>query len=233
MRVLSRKIDKLNRDFGKSSPLEILNSSINLLYKDAIVYVCSFGSESAIILHMISKIDKNFPIILINTKFLFDETMDYKKELTDKLQLKNCTEIFPDLTDIRSNDKNNNLWKSDTNKCCHLRKVLPLQKELAKYKAWISGRKAYHEGERKKLKVFEFLNDKMVVNPLANMTQNDVSKYFNDYKLPRHPLFSKGFLSIGCRQCTVVASSNNDVRSGRWINSTKTECGIHLRNEKV
>ena len=77
------EVKELNKEFHKSSPEEIIRKSHNL-FKDKIVYISSFGIESAIILHMISQIDKNFPIALLNTNFLFKQTLDYKNKLIKK-----------------------------------------------------------------------------------------------------------------------------------------------------
>lgn len=225
-------LDSLNDDYNNLSPMEILEQSINDVFKNEIAYVCSFGTESAIILHMISKTEKNLPIILINTNFLFDETLKYKNYLLKKLNLNNFIEIFPDQTDLYSQDNNDTLWRTNQDRCCNIRKVLPLQKELKKYKAWISGRKSYQNGQRRGLKPTEILNKKIVINPLANVKKDFVDSYFEKENIDRHPLFEKGYLSIGCIHCTQKTINPNDPRSGRWSDKIKTECGIHYDLEK-
>ena len=224
------KLEELNKKFEISSPEEIIKKSLNLFEKK-IIYISSFGTESAIILHMISEVDKNVPIALLNTNFLFDKTLDYKNKLINILKLNNFLEIFPDNSDLKDHDLKNDLWKSNVEKCCHIRKVKPLNKLLKKYDAWISGRKAYQGGERKEIKPFEYNDGKIVVNPLANYEQRQVSEYFKNNNLPLHPLIEEGYLSVGCTNCTFKASNINDPRSGRWINQTKTECGIHYKKD--
>lgn len=224
------EVKELNKEFHKSSPEEIIRKSQNL-FKDKIVYISSFGIESAIILHMISQIDKNFPIALLNTNFLFKQTLDYKNKLVKGFNLKNFVEIFPDNSNLQKDDPNNNLWKSDVEKCCELRKVKPLNKFLKKYNAWISGRKSYQGGERFDVQPFEFNNGKVVVNPLANFEKKLVLLYFNNNNLPKHPLVEEGYLSVGCTHCTFKPKNIEDPRSGRWINQTKTECGIHYKKD--
>ena len=224
------EVKELNKEFHKSSPEEIIRKSHNL-FKDKIVYISSFGIESAIILHMISQIDKNFPIALLNTNFLFKQTLGYKNKLIKRLNLKNFIEIFPDNSNLQKDDPNNNLWKSDVEKCCELRKVKPLNKFLKKYNAWISGRKSYQGGERFDVQPFEFNNGKVVVNPLANFEKKLVLLYFNNNNLPKHPLVEEGYLSVGCTHCTFKPKNIEDPRSGRWINQTKTECGIHYKKD--
>ncbi len=224
----SEKIYSLNLKVEKYLPERIITLSMDE-FDGKIAYVSSFGTESAIILHMISRINKKFPIILINTYFLFNKTLEYKHMLLEKMNLENFKEIYPDNETLQNNDKQNDLWKTNTDKCCDIRKVQPLNKELKNYNAWISGRKSYQGSERKTLKAFEYINNKVVVNPLVNFSQENVDQYFKKNNLPRHPMYDEGFLSIGCTHCTAKPTDVKDVRSGRWINQTKTECGIHKR----
>ena len=220
-------LKNLNNTFKKSDPEEILTATLTRIFKNNVAYVCSFGSESAIILHMISKIDTKIPIILINTEFLFKETIEYKNYLIKKFNFKNCKEIFPNSSDLSEIDKHADLWNSNPDLCCNIRKVLPLTKELRKYSAWISGRKSYHKGERSLLENFEQLNGKVVINPLALVNRSFIDSYFSKNKIKKHPLFTKGYLSIGCTHCTVKSFNIKNPRSGRWSNKMKTECGIH------
>ena len=192
-----------------------------LIYSKKIAYVCSFGTESAIILHLISKINKELPIIILNTRFLFKETISYKNQLIKLLGLKNCNEVFPDEGDLNKFDRNNNLWKSEVDRCCNIRKIVPLEKSLKGYNAWISGRKSYHLGERQHLKAFELINKKTVINPLFNATREFIEEYFSSNKLPKHPLFKKGYLSIGCTHCTIKTNNFNNPRQGRWSETFK------------
>ena len=157
-------INKLNLKFGLMTPKKILEKSLDI-FEDKIAYVCSFGTESAILLHIISQIDKTFPIILLNTHFLFDQTLDYKKQLINLLELENCKEIFPKKSDLKKFDTGNLLWTKNVEKCCEIRKVIPLSSELENYDAWVSGRKNYHQGERKNLRPYEVNNKKIVVFP--------------------------------------------------------------------
>ena len=227
MNQLDLDVQVLNKFFSKLAPEEIIRESLKKFGKK-IAYICSFGTESAIILDMIAKINKNFPIFLINTNFLFPETIAYKEELIRKLKLTNCKDILPEKRLLSKEDPNDDLWVRNTDRCCELRKVMPLENKLKGMRAWISGRKSIHKGQREKLKVFEVLNHKVVVNPLVNITKKQVDNYFKQNALPEHPLLQKGYLSIGCIHCTFKPSNIDDPRSGRWKNDIKTECGIHL-----
>jgi len=227
MKIDENFLSQLNDNYKKLSPQNILENSINNIFKRKIVYVCSFGTESAIILHMISEIDRSLPIILLNTNYLFKETIEYKDYLISKFDFLNFKEISPNSEDLKLYDSKGVLWKKNPDLCCNIRKVLPLQKELKKYDAWVSGRKSYHEGERKNLEFFEYINRKIVVNPLAKVNQSFVNSYFKINNIDRHPLFEAGYLSLGCTHCTVKTSVIDSPRSGRWADKIKTECGIH------
>ena len=223
-------ISTLNKECQGLAPEEILKVSIKKFY-NKITYICSFGTESAIILHMISKIDRTFPIFLLNTHFLFPETIVYKNKLLKKLSLTNCLDIFPDKLLIKQEDPKNSLWMNNVDRCCEIRKVKPLDRILTNYSSWISGRKSYHQGERIDLKPFELLNKKVVVNPLINIKKQQADNYFEANNLPKHPLLKKGYFSIGCIHCTFKTTHKNNMRSGRWKNKIKTECGIHFNRK--
>ena len=232
MKIDENLLRQLNDRNKRLSPQKILENSINNIFESKIVYVCSFGTESAIILNMISEIDRSLPIILLNTNYLFKETIEYKDYLINKFKFSNFKEISPNSEDLKIYDRNGGLWKKNPDLCCNIRKVLPLQKELKKYNAWISGRKSYHEGERNNLEFFEYINKKIVVNPLAKVNQSFVNSYFKLNNIDRHPLFEAGYLSLGCTHCTVKTSVKGSPRSGRWADKIKTECGIHYNLKK-
>ena len=230
MNQLIELISDLNKKCHGLLPEEILEISIKK-FSNKITYICSFGTESAIILNMISKIDKKFPIFLLNTHFLFPETIVYKNKLLKRLRLTNCSDIYPDELLIKQEDPKNNLWMNNVDRCCEIRKVKPLDKILKNYSSWISGRKSYHQGERSDLKPFELLNKKIVVNPLINVKQEEADNYFEVNDLPKHPLLKKGYFSIGCIHCTFKSTDKSNMRSGRWKNQIKTECGIHFNRK--
>ena len=122
-----------------------------------------------------------------------------------------------------------NLWKTDVDACCNIRKVLPLDRALGDFDAWITGRKRFQGGDRLRLPVVERSSDgKIKINPLANMTKADLDAYAAEHDLPAHPLVAQGFPSIGCWPCTKPVEAGGDVRSGRWAGLDKSECGIHV-----
>lgn len=216
----------IESDFESLSGKALLEPLIKDIFPGRIALVSSFGAESAVLLHMVAEIDKATPVVFLNTGKLFGETLAYRTQLTKKLGLTDVRVIEPEQQDLFDYDPKGELWQSSTDACCHIRKVLPLERALHGFQAWITGRKRYQGGIRKKLPVVETADWRVKVNPLAEWGQDKLDAYLDAHDLPRHPLVAEGYPSIGCIPCTIPADAS-DARSGRWANQDKTECGIH------
>ena len=225
---LKELADRRNLLHRKSDPETILRHSLNDLHIGNVAVVSSFGAESVVLLHMVSQIAPDTPILFIDTEMLFGETLTYQRDVTKQLGLTDVRVISPNRNDVLVQDVDGLLHQADTTACCHLRKVKPLQDALAPFDGWISGRKRYQGGARADLPVFEKAGRKIKVNPLAGWSRDDLEAYMSKHRLPRHPLVAKGYPSIGCMPCTTRVSDHEDPRSGRWRDQTKTECGIHF-----
>ena len=123
--------------------------------------------QNQVILHMISQINKKLPIILLNTNFLFNQTIDYKNKLINLFKFENFKEIFPDKSDLKKYDINNTLWQSDIEKCCKLRKVMPLIKLFLKIMMLGYQEEKLIKVGKENIEPFEFNNGKIVVNPFG------------------------------------------------------------------
>jgi phosphoadenosine phosphosulfate reductase len=189
--------------------------------------VSSFGAESAVLLHMVSQVDKATPVIFLDTGKHFWETLSYRSQLIDRLGLTGVRSIAPDPADLAAQDPQGLLQKTNADQCCHIRKTLPLQKALAGFDVTISGRKRYHGAARATLDFLSIADDRLKVEPLAGFSALDLAGYMKTYELPSHPLTEIGYFSIGCEPCTEPGGSAIDPRAGRWAGSDKTECGIH------
>lgn len=207
--------------------IDILEPLIKRVFKDRIALVSSFGAESAVLLHMAAQVDRDVPVIFIDTDKLFWETKAYRSKLVDHLGLTNIRVLRPDPDAVAAQDPDGELHKRDADLCCHIRKVEPLERALNGFNAWISGRKRFHGGGRANVPTLEVVDGRLKVEPLARFTAVDIEAYFNHYDLPRHPLAEQGYRSIGCMPCTVQAGNDDDPRAGRWAGTGKTECGIH------
>jgi phosphoadenosine phosphosulfate reductase len=219
--------DQLNARLREASPQEILRAAFDL-YGDKLAMVSSFGAESAVLLHMAAQINKAIPVLFLDTGMLFGQTLDYRRMLADRLGLTDVRDLRPRYQDLAIADPEAKLWQTDTDACCEVRKVVPLDRALQPFDAWITGRKRFQGGARLALPVVEQADHQIKFNPLANWTKADLDAYAAENELPAHPLVAQGFPSIGCWPCTKPVEEGQDARAGRWAGSQKTECGIHL-----
>jgi phosphoadenosine phosphosulfate reductase len=196
--------------------------------KGRIAAVSSFGAESAVLLHLIAQIDRDVPVIFLNTQKIFGETLAYRDQLSEMLGLTDLRVFRPDPHRLAAKDATGLRWNYDPDGCCDLRKVEPLRRALAPFDSWISGRKGFQAGTRIAMPRFEEDEGRLKINPLADWDKPRLEAYFADHKLPRHPLEVQGYPSIGCAPCTSKVQPGEDPRAGRWRGWDKVECGIHV-----
>jgi phosphoadenosine phosphosulfate reductase len=218
---------RLDAELRHAHPRTVLEAAVET-FGDRLALVSSFGAESAVLLHLASKVKQDIPILFLDTGMLFGQTLDYRRQLAAKLGLTDVRDLRPVYQDLATADPEAKLWQTDTDACCHVRKVLPLDRALAEFDGWVTGRKRFHGGARLALPVVEQADHQVKFNPLANWTKEDLDAYAAEYDLPAHPLVAQGFPSIGCWPCTNPVEAGQDVRAGRWAGSEKTECGIHV-----
>ncbi|TWT15856.1 phosphoadenylyl-sulfate reductase [Reyranella sp. CPCC 100927] len=211
-----------------ASTREFLRAAITDTYRGRIALVSSFGTEAAVLLHLVAAIDRATPILFIDTLKLFPETLRYRDLLTARLGLTDVRTIQPDAGRIAQADPDGDLWRRDPDYCCAIRKVEPLERALSGFDAWINGRKRFQGGARATLAPIEHADGRVKLNPLAEWSVEDVDGYFATHYLPRHLLEADGFTSIGCMTCSAPTLPGEDRRAGRWRGQDKTECGIHL-----
>ncbi len=218
--------ERLDAELRDAHPSTIIAEAVET-FGDKLALVSSFGAESAVLLHLAAGIDRNIPVLFLDTGMLFAQTLDYRRRLVERLGLTDVRDLRPRFEDLALGDPDADLWRRDTDACCHIRKVLPLDTALSGFDAWITGRKRFHGGDRLRLSVVEEADGKIKFNPLANWTKVEIDAYAEAHDLPAHPMVAHGFPSIGCWPCTEAVSEGADARSGRWAGSQKTECGIH------
>ncbi len=189
--------------------------------------ISSFGAESAVLLHMVSQVDKATPVIFLDTGKHFWETLSYRAKLIDQLGLTAVRIITPATADLSTRDPDGTLHKNSADACCRIRKAIPLAKALEGFEVTISGRKRYHGAARATLDFLSIADGRLKVEPLAGFSALDIAAYMKTHDLPHHPLTEIGYFSIGCEPCTQAGGTAADPRAGRWSGSAKTECGIH------
>jgi phosphoadenosine phosphosulfate reductase len=213
-------IGELNTRYLELAPLD----RVKELYKDfdRVLFTSSFGTTSAYLLHLFHRARPEQEVHFLDTTYHFNETLAYKDELIRLLNLK--------VTDVKPEDWKNTFtlqdktWGSDPDLCCSINKVEPLDKIKGNFQVWVSGLMSSQNKYRKSLKVFEEKEGMLKFYPIVDRSEKDAFEYIKMHHLPVHPLLKAGYNSVGCFHCTVAGKG----RSGRWVNKSKTECGLHL-----
>jgi phosphoadenosine phosphosulfate reductase len=212
---------------GHLAAEDVFAIAARTLFTGRTALVTSFGADSAVLLKMAADIDPALPVIFVDTRRLFPETLAYRDALVERLGLTGVRTVATSQQDEDAKDPFGALFAADPDACCGFRKVEPLEQALDGFDAWISGRKRFQAGTRAALPTFEADGTRIKVNPLASWTASDVLAYLARHDLPRHPLVARGYPSIGCAPCTTPVAEGEDPRAGRWRGQGKTECGIH------
>lgn len=223
-------LEYLNDQFEYQSPEELLIWASENFGAEAVLGT-GFGPSGVVLIHKITRLGLDMKVFCLDTNLLFDETYALWDKIEKKFRI-TVESVSPILTlEGQAELYEKELWKSNPDKCCHLRKVLPLQKYLSNKSAWITGLRRSQSEMRKDVQKIEWdpSNKVFKLNPLANWTQDEIWNYIDEYELPYNPLHDEGYPSIGCIPCTEPAIGGSE-RSGRWKNLEKTECGIHLPN---
>jgi phosphoadenosine phosphosulfate reductase len=221
----------LNARYGHLDARDAIAATAEEVFPGRLALVSSFGADSSVLLHLVAEIDRDLPVIFLDTGRLFAETLEYRTRLTEQLGLTDVRTITPDADRLAENDPHRALWMTNPDLCCHIRKAEPLQRALNGFDAWLTGRKRFQNAQRASLKLFEADGTRIKVNPLASWSIVDLRAYAEKHDLPEHPLVAKGYPSIGCVPCTSRVAVGEDQRAGRWRGLDKTECGIHVPAE--
>jgi phosphoadenosine phosphosulfate reductase len=218
---------ELDRALRNASPEEAIAAALRVVGREQLAVVSSFGTESAALLKVMADVDAAIPVIFLNSGWLFEETLAYRDTLIATLGLRDVRSIKPLEETLAREDGNRELWFSDPDACCRIRKVEPLARALTPFSAWINGRKRFQGGLRATIPVVEADGIRLKFNPFANVSREQIEAIYQQANLPPHPLAAKGFLSVGCMPCTSRTLPDEDARAGRWRGRPKTECGIH------
>jgi phosphoadenosine phosphosulfate reductase len=218
---------ELDRALRHAPPDEVIKAALRTVGRDRLAVVSSFGTESAALLKVMADVDPAIPVVFLDTGWLFEETLAYRDTLIAKLGLRDVRSIKPLEETLAREDGNRELWFSDPDACCRIRKVEPLARALAPFSAWINGRKRFQGGLRAEIAVVEADGVRLKFNPFANVSREQIEAIYQTADLPPHPLAASGYLSVGCMPCTSRTSPDEDARAGRWRGRAKTECGIH------
>ena len=221
------EIAALSAQFEAKTPQEIIQWAVNEFAPD-IAISTSFQTQSMPLLHMVTRIKPDIKIFFLDTGYHFWDTLIFREQIQHEWHL-NVIDLYRDSRwDHFARQNTRTLPVQDPNLCCYIHKVQPMQKALSGLRAWISGIRRDQTSERAHAQILELQDDGLLkVNPLLNWTRSNVQAYMADHRLPTHPLYERGYRSIGCAPCTIAIGLNDDERAGRWVGRGKTECGLH------
>jgi phosphoadenosine phosphosulfate reductase len=219
---------QLNRRLAEASPREVLQWGRATFGAD-LVLGTGFGPTGIVLAHLVSRLCPDLRVFYLETDLLFPETYALRDELTARLGL-TFIPVRGSLT-LKEQEAAHGpaLWAHDPDRCCFVRKVLPLRRYLADKKAWVTGLRRDQSSGRAATEVvsWDHANGLVKLSPLAHWTSEDVWSYIHLNELPYNRLHDQGYPSLGCMPCTRAVRPGEDPRAGRWPGRIKTECGIH------
>ena len=218
--------DRVAADLENRSAEEVLEWALESFHPRLYV-ASSFQKTTSVIVDIATKIEPETRFFYLDTDVLFEETYETRDRLAERYGVE--FDRYHNLTlEEQAKRHGDELWKSDPDKCCGIRKVEPMGDALSEVDCWVAGIRREESPIRAKAPKFGW--DKRFgvwkLNPLADWSEGDVWRYINDNDIPYNSLHDQGYPSIGCTHCTRPAAGA-DPRSGRWVGQTKTECGLH------
>lgn len=188
-----------------------------------IMLTSSFGTNSAMLLHLYARVAPLPVVYFIDTGYHFSATLQYKAQLSQRLNLQ-VVDVRPEEWK-HAHTTQEQTWKTDPDFCCSINKVEPLAPLIAQNDIWISGLMRWQTPQRANLDIFEDDGEIIKFSPLLDVTEAERNAYIVEHDLPPHPMLAQGFASVGCEQCTQPGNG----RMGRWATKIKTECGLHKK----
>ncbi len=189
----------------------------------------SFQSHSLVLLHMLSRIDKDIPVVFINTGFHFPATLRFRDEVMARFGLTRLIDLQSEVPKSLQKGSNGRLlFATDPDYCCYINKTEPLNNLLRSYDVWINGVRADQSAVRQAMQTEQEAPFGAIrFHPMLDWTAKMIFRYRQEHQLPVHPLEEEGYLSIGCEPCTRRIDPQMSEREVRWYGLNKTECGLH------
>ncbi len=198
-------------------------------FGEGLCLTCSWQKQSSALVHIVSELGLDIPVIELDTQLFFRETYETRDRLIERYGL--SLDPAPPLITVAEQHRleGPNLWERDPDRCCHIRKVEPLLAALEPYSAWISGIRRDQSPSRAGIPKLQWSEryDVWKLHPLADWDEKRLEAFITTNEIPYNPLHDAGYRSIGCRPCTRPTAPDEEERAGRWAGSDKLECGIH------
>ncbi len=212
------ELSERSSQFESATPGEIVEWA-NDRFDSSLVLACSF--QDLVLLDIATAVNPKIDVVFIDTGAHFRETLEFVEMAKERYEL-NLIVTAP--------APGSDLHPCGSKRCCEFRKVAPLRGVLSGYEAWVTSLKRVDSPTRSEISIvgYDDTFGLVKINPLATWSDEDVYSYINDHDLANHPLFDKGYLSIGCEPTTRAVMPGDDPRAGRWSGTAKTECGLHV-----
>jgi phosphoadenosine phosphosulfate reductase len=228
------ELTALNERFESSHPSEIVAWALDGSGLEPIALASAFQAEGTCVMHMATQVRPDVPIMFLETGFHFDETLEFKRTLTERLDL-NVVDLTGEYT-VESQEAafGPRLYERDPDRCCQINKVEPMLDALRGLDAWVTAFRRDSSPTRANAPIVDRYelepgNWIVKVNPVATWTRRDTWAYLKEHALPHNPLYDLGYASIGCAPCTRLQFPGEPERAGRWAGLSKWECGIQER----
>ncbi|WP_289139679.1 phosphoadenylyl-sulfate reductase [uncultured Brevibacillus sp.] len=224
------QLAQVNKSLGKGDTIDVIKWTYET-FSDDLIYSCSFGAEAMVLLDMISGVKKDARVTFLDTHLHFRQTYALIEQIRGRYPGLRLTMKEPALSLAQQAELHGEeLWKSQPDLCCQIRKVDPMESVLKGAVAWMSGLRREQAATRAEV---QFINrdekfQSLKICPLIHWKAEEVWQYIRMFDLPYNPLHDQSYPSIGCAPCTRPVKEGEDSRAGRWSQLGKTECGLHL-----
>lgn len=216
--LASLDLDELSLKFEDAPATDIVAWAVET-FGDRLCLTASMAD--AVLIDVATSVAPDIEIVFIDTDYHFPETLATVEAVRKRYN--------PRLTIMSAGAPRDDLWQLDTETCCEIRKVRPLEAAVTGKDAWLSGLRRADSDDRAFAPIVSIdKRGKVKVNPIANWSDEQVERYIAERNVPVNPLIAQGFTSVGCWPCTRAVQPGEDKRAGRWAGLGKTECGLHL-----
>jgi phosphoadenosine phosphosulfate reductase len=214
------------REYAEASAADILDWTART-FGDR--WIVASNMQDAVLIDLAARAKPDVDVLFLETGYHFAETIGTRDAVAT---------VYPEVTIVTAEAEQSvadqeaefgQLNKTAPDRCCHLRKVVPLRRTLAGYDAWVTGVRRVDAPTRANTPIvtWDERNGLVKINPIAAWSDDEFRTYINEHGVLENPLVAEGYLSIGCAPCTAKPLPGADPRSGRWAGTAKTECGLH------
>ena len=214
------------RELDGASPLELLQWTEENFGDDFIV---ASNMQDGVLVHLAAQVHPGVDVLFLDTGYHFAETIGTRDAVESVYGVRVVNARAEKTVAEQDSIEGKDLFAREPNRCCAMRKVAPLKKELANYSAWVTGIRRVEAPTRANAPLISFDDafGLVKINPIAPWSDEQMQAYIDEHSILVNPLVDEGYPSIGCAPCTVKPAPGADPRSGRWAGKAKTECGLH------